>query len=294
MTATCDFFCGWIAGACGLVVGHPADTIKVRQQTLSQAGAWQCAASTLKHEGFLGFYKGMSFPVLSAGLMNSLYFGVYGTSLRQMQSLLSDDVRPESEANLTTVFLAGCIGGVAQLGVACPVDLAKIKLQIQTGSSASWGSNQPSHFKGPVDCLLKVFQAEGVSGLYRGLTPMILRDIPASGVYMLVYQATRRALKPLETSKTTLLNTLFAGGLAGSVSWGVILPLDVIKSRLQADNGAQPKYRGMLHCAVSSVRTEGLRVFGRGFWLVVGRAFPVNAAIFIGYEHCMKSCGALV
>jgi len=82
----------------------------------------------------LGFYKGMSFPVLSAGVMNSLFFGVYGTSLRQMQSLLNNDVRAESEADLSTVFLAGCLGGAAQLGVACPVDLAKIKLQIQTGT----------------------------------------------------------------------------------------------------------------------------------------------------------------
>ncbi|CAB3362341.1 Hypothetical predicted protein [Cloeon dipterum] len=290
MSAACDFVCGWIAGACGLVVGHPADTIKVRQQTLGQAGAWRCAVSTLRHEGYGGFYKGMSFPVLSAGVMNSLFFGVYGTSLRQMQSLLSDDVRPESEASLGTVFLAGCLGGVAQLGVACPVDLAKIKLQIQTGSY-SWGSKQMIHYSGPVDCLLKVFQVEGIRGLYRGITPMIFRDIPASGVYMLVYQATLRSLKPLESKKSTpLFSTLIAGGLAGSVSWGVIVPLDVIKSRLQADCGSEPKYRGMLHCAASSLRSEGPGVFGRGFWLVVGRAFPVNAAIFLSYEHCMSPC----
>jgi solute carrier family 25 (mitochondrial carnitine/acylcarnitine transporter), member 20/29 len=82
----------------------------------------------------IGFYKGMSFPVLSAGIMNSLYFGVYGTSLRHMQSQLKGDADEVSEPSLTTVFFAGCLGGAAQLGVACPVDLAKIKLQIQTGN----------------------------------------------------------------------------------------------------------------------------------------------------------------
>ena len=30
------------------------------------------------------------------------------------------------------IFWAGCAGGAAQLVVACPVDLAKIKLQVQT------------------------------------------------------------------------------------------------------------------------------------------------------------------
>jgi solute carrier family 25 (mitochondrial carnitine/acylcarnitine transporter), member 20/29 len=86
----------------------------------------------------IGFYKGMSFPVLSAGIMNSLYFGVYGTSLRHMQSQLKGDADEVSEPSLTTVFLAGCLGGAAQLGVACPVDLAKIKLQIQTGNETLW------------------------------------------------------------------------------------------------------------------------------------------------------------
>ena len=31
------------------------------------------------------------------------------------------------------IYLAGCAGGVAQLVIACPIDLAKIKLQTQTG-----------------------------------------------------------------------------------------------------------------------------------------------------------------
>jgi len=39
------------SGAFGLVVGHPADTIKVRQQTSGQIGAWQCAVNTFKNEG---------------------------------------------------------------------------------------------------------------------------------------------------------------------------------------------------------------------------------------------------
>jgi hypothetical protein len=39
--------------------------------------------------------------------------------------------RKKSFINLTK----GCIGGVAQLVVACPVDLVKIKLQTQTGAN---------------------------------------------------------------------------------------------------------------------------------------------------------------
>ena len=31
-----------------------------------------------------GFFKGMYYPLLSAGALNSLFFGVYGVTLRSM------------------------------------------------------------------------------------------------------------------------------------------------------------------------------------------------------------------
>ena len=30
----CDFVSGWVGGCCGLILGHPFDTLKVRQQAL--------------------------------------------------------------------------------------------------------------------------------------------------------------------------------------------------------------------------------------------------------------------
>ena len=31
-----EFAAGWIGGCCGLLLGHPFDTLKVRQQALNQ------------------------------------------------------------------------------------------------------------------------------------------------------------------------------------------------------------------------------------------------------------------
>ena len=71
----------------------------------------------------------MWYPILSAGAMNSLFFGVYGASLRAIESSAST----QNLGSYTQIFLAGSAGGAAQLIVACPVDLVKIKLQTQTG-----------------------------------------------------------------------------------------------------------------------------------------------------------------
>jgi hypothetical protein len=72
----------------------------------------------------------MLYPMVSAGALNSLFFGVYGLSLRGLTSLRGDS---SSKPNYFEIYLAGCAGGLAQLVIACPVDLAKIKLQTQTG-----------------------------------------------------------------------------------------------------------------------------------------------------------------
>ena len=78
-----------------------------------------------------GFFKGMWYPILSAGAMNSMFFGVYGTTLKLIEK--SDAL--SNSGQYTKTFVAGCAGGAAQLVIACPVDLVKIKLQTQTGNN---------------------------------------------------------------------------------------------------------------------------------------------------------------
>ena len=81
--------------------------------------------------------------MLSAGALNSLFFGVYGVSLRFMTSLRDPSTASKQPSSALTsvkptnweIFWAGCAGGAAQLVVACPVDVVKIKLQTQTGEN---------------------------------------------------------------------------------------------------------------------------------------------------------------
>lgn len=61
-----------------------------------------------------------------------------------------------------------------------------------------------------------------------------------------------------------------------------------IKSRLQADGQGQRRYRGLLHCVVTSVREEGPRVLFKGLSLNCCRAFPVNMVVFVTYEAVLR------
>ncbi|XP_004349848.2 hypothetical protein CAOG_01328 [Capsaspora owczarzaki ATCC 30864] len=83
------------------------------------------------------------------------------------------------------------------------------------------------------------------------------------------------------------IDSLVGGGVAGTVAWVSIYPLDVIKSRLQAQSArpqAQRQYAGIADCTSKILQHEGWRGFTRGLSATVFRAFPVNAVTFFVYE----------
>lgn len=116
---------------------------------------------------------------------------------------------------------------------------------------------------------------------------MLLRDVVSYGVYMLVYEA---GLRNLHWNHA--VTTLVSGGTAGVVSWALITPVDLIKSRIQADDIKKPVYNGIVDCAKKSYHAHGLSVFFRGFSMMMLRSFPVNASTFLVYESTLHLLGS--
>lgn len=189
--------------------------------------------------------------------INALVFGAYGKAQKHASN-------PE---DLSTHFLAGVAAGLAQSPVAAPLELAKTRMQLQGN-----GSNQ---YTGPIQCLKDIYRGAGLAGVFRGLGITALREAPSYGIYFLTYEALTRTESTGPTSTVTML---VAGGLAGTASWVITYPIDVIKSRLQAD--VNQRYLGSMDCLKKSVRDEGLSCLIRGLNSTILRAFPTNAATF--------------
>eukprot|EP01127_Copromyxa_protea_P000144 TRINITY_DN1013_c0_g1_i3.p1 TRINITY_DN1013_c0_g1~~TRINITY_DN1013_c0_g1_i3.p1 ORF type:complete len:103 (-),score=11.48 TRINITY_DN1013_c0_g1_i3:31-339(-) len=78
----------------------------------------------------------------------------------------------------------------------------------------------------------------------------------------------------------TIGSRVLAGGLAGSASWSLIYPLDVVRSRmLKEQNIDKPAYTGMIDCWRTSIRNEGYSWLYRGWRATIIRGFPVGAII---------------
>ena len=190
-------------------------------------------------------------------VVNAIIFGVYG----QMQRKLSD---PE---HLCSHFLAGALAGLAQAPVASPLELAKVRLQLQESAG--------SRYAGPIECLSHAYRTRGIRGVFNGLGITGIREAPSLGFYFLTYEALTRSSSIAEIST---FHILMAGGLAGTASWVSTYPIDVVKSRIQADDTG--RYSGALDCLRKSINTEGYKWLFRGLNSTIIRAFPTNAATF--------------
>lgn len=117
----------------------------------------------------------------------------------------------------------------------------------------------------------------------------LITDIPASGLYFLTYEYVKEfAAREFGTEGSRgLLGTIFAGGSAGIANWAVGMPADVLKSRLQtAPPGTYPN--GLRDVFRELMAKEGPLALYKGVTPVMLRAFPANAACFIGFEISMK------
>lgn len=83
----------------------------------------------------------------------------------------------------------------------------------------------------------------------------------------------------------TALQTLVAAGAAGVTSTVVLYPLEVVRSRLTVGNPGQ--YRGIMHAALTILRTEGLRGLYGGLGPSVAAILP-EAAITYGMFDILK------
>ncbi|XP_053528748.1 solute carrier family 25 member 48 isoform X2 [Artibeus jamaicensis] len=294
-----DFAAGWIGGAASVIVGHPLDTVKTRLQAgVGYGNTLSCIRTVYRKESVFGFFKGMSFPLASIAVYNSVVFGVFSNTQRFLSQHQSRELEAGPPHTLSSLLLASVVAGVVSVGLGTPVDLIKIRLQMQTQPFRETNlSLKPRAvalgdrpvYQGPVHCIATIVRTEGLAGLYRGASAMLLRDIPGYCLYFIPYVFMSDWITPEACSDPSPYTVWLAGGTAGAISWGTATPMDVVKSRLQADGVYLNKYKGVLDCISQSYQQDGLKVFFRGITVNAVRGFPMSAAMFLGYELSLRA-----
>ncbi|KAL7004339.1 Mitochondrial carrier protein ymc2 [Cystobasidiomycetes sp. EMM_F5] len=268
------------------------DIVKVRLQSSdAYSGALDCAKSIIKNEGPLAFYKGTVMPLVGIGAAQNLRKG------------------KSADLSYGQLYLAGAGAGITNSVVSGPVEHIRIRQSLfavrysdnrltngpkglQTQAKYTGGAYS---YSGPWDACRKIYAADGMRGLFYGQGSTLLREIQAYGMYFMAYEAlVQHKIKSQNITRKELstLDAMWFGALAGYALWATALPLDTIKSKIQADafpsQGDKKKYYGVIDCARKTFATQGAQGFFKGIVPTLIRSPFANGATFAAFELTMK------
>jgi solute carrier family 25 carnitine/acylcarnitine transporter 20/29 len=297
------FLAGYVSGCCLVLAGHPFDTIKVRMQSEGKGGRFvgvvDCVQTTVKREGLRGLYKGMGAPLFMTGVVNSVLFGTQFNIVSELvrQRGGTKDDSPTLRETMTAAVMSGALISI----LVTPMEGIKARLQVQYDSGKG--------YKGPIDCARQVYRKLGLTkGIYRGWVPVCfsrMSNYAYFGSYFFISQKLGDMVanedgedKPMPTKKRGPLPpwaAVIAGGCSGICYWLSCYPMDVVKNKIMAmpdsnsnSNSNRPVYKNMRDAFRQVYRKEGIRGFFVGFTPCAIRAFPANAAAFLGFELAMR------
>lgn len=178
---------GGFAGAFGMTIATPFDVVRTRFIAQDHGRGYKSIVDAfqtmIKAEGLRGLFRGL-IPSVSAIAPNAaIQFGSYNFLLERYMAFMNEDT-----VSRHIILLAGTSSGTVAKMCIYPLDLTKKRLQIQEfqGNRTTFGKNITT--TGMIDCLRKTFAEEGYIGLYKGLTPAVIKSGMMSGFYFFFYE----------------------------------------------------------------------------------------------------------
>jgi len=183
------------------------------------------------------------------------------------------------------LFICGFAGSCSGELVTQPIDLIKTRLHL----AGELGSLRPVGYKdgiiGWLQALRVVIKDEGISELYRGLQPALLRQATYGSLRIGLYEPTKNLLQTITGIQSTSFSLkLFSGMLCGGLSSGLCCPTDVAKVRMQVD-GKSRRYSGVFNALYTIYKVEGFKGLYSGVIPTMQRAAIVTAVELSTYDE---------
>ena len=295
------------------------------QSSSTKANICQTATSIPSSQGSIigkrslrALYSGVTGPILTTGIFQSLNFAIYDSVRRvlyqqQIQSDGDDTTisrRPDDYLhydNLFNTFIASFTAGASTSVLTSPMIIVKTKQQIKV-----WGfrrSIKETYLSG----LSKQPNVlNGIRNFYTGFGFHFFCDSIGRGVYMYSYELLKRQLAQaklynnksatneqqeqqqipnrVSTANLSIPERMICAASSGMICWAFIFPADVIRSKLYAKSlnaQVQPTTMDGIYLARQMVKEQGIQSLYRG-GVTVLRAGPVAAAVLPVYDSVLE------
>ncbi|KAI9765406.1 MAG: putative mitochondrial 2-oxoglutarate/malate carrier protein [Geoglossum simile] len=270
------FVNGGLAGMTATTVIQPIDMVKVRLQLAGEGAKTgprptplQVTRDIIKAGKVMDLYTGLSAGLLRQAVYTTARLGFFDTFMGSLAVRAKESGRQVGFAERAGAGLAA--GGLAAM-VGNPADLALIRMQ----SDGLKPKEARANYKSVVDALTRIAKSEGITSLWAGAYPTIVRAMALNFGQLAFFSEAKQQLKN-RSNFSSQTQTLAASAIAGFFASFFSLPFDFVKTRLQKQqktlDGKLP-YRGMMHCFGKVAKEEGLLRFYRGFGTYYVRIAP--------------------
>ncbi|XP_019747783.1 calcium-binding mitochondrial carrier protein SCaMC-3-like isoform X4 [Hippocampus comes] len=181
------FLAGSLAGATAQTIIYPMEVLKTRltlRTTGQYAGMADCARQILRREGVRAFYRGYLPNTIGIIPYAGIDLAVYETLKNAwLQRYCLDSADP----GVLVLLGCGTVSSTCGQLASYPLALIRTRMQAQASTEGKPKLTMVGQFK-------YILSNEGVSGLYRGITPNFLKVIPAVSISYVVYEHMKKFL----------------------------------------------------------------------------------------------------
>ncbi len=189
-------------------------------------------------------------------------------------------------------FVQGSVGAVIGGCSAHPLDLIKVRMQLQ-------GENIKKNKVNLVKTGLNIIKYEGILGFFKGIDACIARQIVYSGTRFGMYDILKKSINEKDND-ISITSKILCAALAGSIGSFVANPGDLVLVRMQADGnkplGEKRGYKNFSNAFMIISRKEGfLNMWTNGLFPNMNRAIITTVGQLAMYDLCkerLKKYGA--
>ena len=262
----------------------------IRSGVLHFGETFQILFTIHKLEGWRALFKGLGPNLTGVVPARAINFFTYGNGKR----IISNHFNHGQEAAWVHV-IAAVNAGIVTGTATNPIWVVKTRLQLDKSRAEKVGSTSVRRYRNSLDCVRQTVQAEGIKGLYRGLSASYL-GVSESTLQWFLYEQGKSYLSRRESllvssgrEPTIWDNTVdWSGKVAsagGAKFFAAIMtyPHEVIRTRMRQAplEDGRLKYTGLVQCFTTIWKEEGVASLYGGLTPHMLRVVP-SAAIMFG------------
>ncbi|KAG0497449.1 hypothetical protein HPP92_001893 [Vanilla planifolia] len=188
--------------------------------------------------------------------------------------------------------MAGAISGAISRTVTSPLDVIKIRFQVQLEPTSSWALLQrdlynPSKYTGILQATKDIFHEEGLLGFWKGNVPALFMYMPYTAIQFTVLHKLKTfasgSSKTEEHLRLSPYLSYVSGALAGCAATIGSYPFDLLRTVL-ASQGEPKIYPNMRSAFFDIVQTRGIRGLYAGLSPTLIEIIPYAGLQFGTYD----------